>query len=276
MKFRTHIKSSFFGSIVYDLYKKTGLYRSKQNSFLEAKFLKREEISLNEAKIMNDIFSNQYVVHNGPFKGLKYIETSNCSTLLPKILGSYEEPIQKWIVEVIESSYYDNIIDIGSAEGYYACGFALKMPNAVVSAYDINANARSNLKELKALNKLKNVEIHAECTHAELNGKCGIGTLVFCDIEGYEKILLDPERSPNLKYADLIVESHDWVVPNITEDLITRFLETHQISIVVDYPNRIHEYDSGEIPSSDLDYIIDENRPSGMKFLYLRSFERTS
>ena len=135
-----------------------------------------------EVKIMNEVFDDNHTIQNGPFKGMKYIKRSSGSALLPKILGSYEEPIQKWVEEVVEKKKYQNIIDIGCAEGYYACGFAKRLPNSKITAYDIDKEARKNTAELMKVNNLTNIEIKAECTHSELNEKSIFNTLVFCDL----------------------------------------------------------------------------------------------
>lgn len=55
-------------------------------------------------EIIKYVFNNKIYVHNEPFKGMKYISKSNGSDLLPKILGSYEEPIQEWIKKIIEKN----------------------------------------------------------------------------------------------------------------------------------------------------------------------------
>jgi len=104
----------------------------KQKKLNEANRLKKEQ---EESKIMLEVFNNEYIVQNGHFKGMKYIKRSSGSALLPKILGSYEEPIQGWIREVIEDKNYENILDIGCAEGYYACGFA--MVRQEVAQFDV-------------------------------------------------------------------------------------------------------------------------------------------
>jgi hypothetical protein len=227
------------------------------------------------SQIMKEVFEDQYEIQNGPFKGMKYINRSSGSSLLPKILGSYEEPIQDWVSEVIESVYvkkYLNILDIGCAEGYYAAGFAMKLPDSKIWAYDIDEVARNNANELAALNGLHNIEIKAECTHEELNSKCQPDTLVFCDIEGYEKHLLDPLKVPNLRFVDLIIESHDCFVPNITDILIERFYMTHTMRIVVDYPYRVNKYTTPKTPTKDQrHYITDEKRRDYMKFIYMES-----
>lgn len=230
--------------------------------------LKKEK----ENRIIQDIFDNHLFVQNGPFKGLKYIEQASGSALLPKVLGSYEEPIQEWIEKVITKKNYDQILDIGCAEGYYACGFAMKLPETTVIAYDIDEEARTNTSELASLNSLNNIVIKSVCTHTELDENINKNTLIFCDIEGYEDILLDPELASNLKYSDMIVESHDCFVPGITSKLIERFLHTHKINIVVDYPFRLGTYSTPNYCSVEqMREVTDERRPKAMKFIYLES-----
>jgi len=238
--------------------------------------MRQQEICTKQAAsenmIMKEVFDNQYMVHNGPFKGLKYIKSSSGSTFLPKIIGSYEEPIQKWIEDIISNGSYKKIIDIGCAEGYYACGFALKLPETEIMAYDIDEKARYNTQNLATLNGLKNIIVKSECTHMELNQQSDKDTLIFCDIEGYEDYLLNPVLAPNIKFSDLIVETHDWVKPGITDRLIERFLRTHKISSVVDYPFRLKSYKTPrKVNNQKMEYIFDEKRPKAMKFLLLES-----
>lgn len=262
---------SFF-NLLKNIYKNTAYYKNKIEKLKEVNQINKNKREKEELKIMNEVFDNQYVVQNGHFKGMKYIKRSSGSALLPKILGSYEEPIQGWIREVIEDKNYVNILDIGCAEGYYAVGFAMKLPNTKIIAYDIDEEARKNSTELKELNGLTNIEINAECTHKELNSKSKENTLVFCDIEGFEKILLDPIKVPNLKYVDLIIESHDCFVPNITEDLIARFYMTHTMRIIVDYPYRIKKYYTPKKATQEqYSYVTDEKRSKYMKFIYMES-----
>lgn len=59
----------------------------------------------------------------GPFRGMKYIENSHGSAYLPKILGSYEKELHKFIPRIVEEEY-ELILDIGAAEGYYAVGLS--------------------------------------------------------------------------------------------------------------------------------------------------------
>ena len=62
--------------------------------------------------------------------------------------------------------------------------------------------------------------------------------LVICDIEGGERDLLNPEISLALKNMDLIVESHECLLPGITQVLIDRFAKSHNITLVQDNGQR--------------------------------------
>lgn len=262
-------------NILKYIYRITPYYKNMLNNAESLQKAYALSVEKKELEILHYVFNNETIVQNGPFKNLQYIQRASGSALLPKIMGSYEEPIQEWVYEIINSQNYKNILDIGCAEGYYACGFAMTMPNTKIIAYDIDSNARENALELKTLNKLSNLEIKSECTHYELNSKSEKGTLIFCDIEGYEKILLDPTLVPNLKKVDLLIETHDCFVPNITDELITRFYESHTIELVVDYPFRLKNY-STPLPYTFEQFreIIDEKRSKYMKFMYMKSINK--
>ena len=46
--------------------------------------------------------------------------------------------------------------------------------------------------------------------------------MVVCDVEGYEEILLVPEKIPALARATLLVEMHDCFRPGVTELIAER------------------------------------------------------
>jgi len=264
---------------------KTPLYKILRSIYRSSYFYKRKRknieklAKINEAKskeinnyYLENLFRNNLIIQNGPFKGLNYINSSVGSQFLPKLLGSYEEPIQKWINQVI-SSNYKRIINIGCAEGYYSCGFAMKMPKTHVIAIDIDQRAIESTKKLIEINKLNNVDVvEKRIGHDELNYYSIAGSLIFCDIEGFENYLIDPLNVPNLKNVDLIIEAHDFKVPNITDNLISRFYLSHSIEVIVDYPFRINKYIiSKKTEKSDFEKITNEIRPKMMKWLYLKS-----
>jgi len=252
-----------------DYYHTTAMYeRNTRKSKI-----RQQESQQHIRAVIKDVFDDKYIVRHGPFKKMRRTNKISHGAILAEILGSYEEPIQKWIMEVI-SREYETILDIGCADGYYAVGFAFKSPNTQVYAYDIDELSRKNTLENKNINSLNNVEVLAECTHEELNVKSKKNTLVFCDIEGFEDILLDMEKAPNLKYVDMLIESHDCFIPNMTERLISRFCKTHTINIIVDYPFRVKNYSTLDSYSQEkYDFIVNEGKAKNMKFLYLKSIK---
>jgi hypothetical protein len=191
-------------------------------------------------KILKNVFRNKMIVRHGPFKGMRYIRESFGSLLLPKILGSYEEPIHEWIEEAIVKKY-DTVIDVGCAEGYYAVGLALALPNSNIFARDIDEKAQELIKKLAEINNVENILVGGELTHREIS-RLPNNSLLMCDIEGAEVELLDPSKAPKLRNVDIIVEAHDLLRPNTTEVLIERFSDTHRIKIVVDYPKNYSRY----------------------------------
>ena len=170
-------------------------------------------------------------VLSGPFKGMKYYDRIVWGAITPKWLGSYEQQLHT-IINKIASIKYSKIIDIGAAEGYYAVGLALRSPQAQVTSYDIDPIARKRQFQLLALNAVNNLKVRRYCTHQKLAAEIKNDCVVVCDIEGYEVILLDPEKCPELTCADILVEIHKFEgksVEDVRNLLESRFTGTHAI-----------------------------------------------
>ncbi|EOZ95642.1 hypothetical protein A33Q_3004 [Indibacter alkaliphilus LW1] len=212
-------------------------------------------------------------VVNGPFKGLNYIHKATGSMFFPKLIGSYEEPIHDWVYEIIGNSNYKKIIDIGCAEGYYAVGFAKKMPYANVTGSDINPEALKLAKQLAKLNEVNNIQFVGALSPEDLESICEVKTLIFCDIEGEEVRILDPIKVPMLTSCDILVEAHDCFVKGLTELLIHRFSKTHQIDLICDYPWRKMDYQLDHLDEEEKKFLLNENRPENMRWLFMRTQE---
>jgi hypothetical protein len=173
------------------------------------------------------------VVQAGPFAGMSYVTQAVCSTLAPKLLGSYEAELHDVLARICATDY-ETIIDVGCAEGYYAVGLALRLPQARVHAFDIDARARQLCATMAQANNVSaQVAIEGACTHERLQALTqGARTLVVCDCEGYELELLQPERVPGLRTSDLLVELHDMIDPRITPAITARFAATHEITLL--------------------------------------------
>ncbi len=223
--------------------------------------------------ILNNYFNCSADVKNGPFMGMKYLAESSGSAFLPKIIGSYEEPIHDW-VELIIQRNYKTIVDIGCAEGYYAVGFARRMPQSKIVAFDTNRTARKLCKDLAMINEIENIEINDYCSHEILNELCTNNTLIFCDIEGFEKKLLNPAKAKNLLKADIVVELHDFIKKGTTNAIIKRFCDTHRIQINLNYTARNDTYACiSRLSADEYQFAINEYRSKYAKFMFCSRLE---
>lgn len=217
----------------------------------------------------------QNAVRTGPFRGMKYVAESHCSAYLPKLLGVYERELHRCIEQACELPIH-TVVDIGAAEGYYAVGMALRLPKASIIAYELDENARRRTIELAALNGVEGrVEVRGACEPASLRELSSAGlTFVICDCEGAEAELLRPEVVAWLGSAVVLVETHDFIVPGITDELCRRFAATHRIEIVEQEPRGRADYPFDNwyvrrMQECDIVGVVGEGRPAPMKWLWM-------
>lgn len=196
-----------------------------------AKLIKYPEILGMYQKQFIDTYGLNVV--GGPFKGMKYVDQSVGSSYLLKLVGSYEEVLHP-AIRVMQKRDYSSIIDIGCAEGYYLVGLGLSHPKAKLVGYDLEESALRLTRELYDKNNLPNeLVLEKDCTHEKLSQQIVKNTLIICDAEGFEKIILDPEKCPSLKDVQtLLIESHDFIYPDMKNILIRRFSHSHDITTV--------------------------------------------
>jgi hypothetical protein len=189
--------------------------------------------------IQNTLLKNHgTTVMRGPLAGMDFLLHSAEGCHIAKLLGCYEQPLQPYIDQAMSKAYHA-VLNIGCAEGYYAVGMARKMPNTQVLAFDINPIAQDVCTSLALKNGVSNrVTVGALFTHEDFDAYRHKKVLVLCDIEGGENDLLDPLKAPALNAMDIIVESHECLSPGITQTLIDRFKNSHQITLVQDNGQR--------------------------------------
>jgi len=185
--------------------------------------------------IQNTLLQQQGTnVMQGPLQGLDFLPQSAEGCHIAKLLGCYEQPLQPYVEAAIQKQY-PTILNIGCAEGYYAVGMALRMPNTRVLAHDLNPKAQEVCAELAHKNQVADrVAVGGLFTPDDFAAYAGQKVLLMCDIEGAERELLDPALAPSLKGMDIIVESHECLIQGITQLLIDRFKATHNITLVQD------------------------------------------
>lgn len=216
----------------------------------------------------------------GPFKGMKYAAVRAVgSAIVPKLLGSYEAELHPIIEEICQTSY-SVIIDVGCAEGYYAVGLAMRMPEVTVYAYDISPLAQRLCSEMAALNGVADrVHIREVFTEQTLSSLPAVGRgLLIADCEGCERYLFhqDSEMWPHLENYDLLVEIHDFISPGIGDYLSSVFAQHYTLQSILSvgdtqrprtFPNPYIE----RFSSSDQVDLMSESRPTSMEWFYLKS-----
>jgi hypothetical protein len=169
-------------------------------------------------------------VTHGPFAGMHYPVFAAEGARAPRLLGVYEAALHP-VIETVIARAYPQVLDIGSAEGYYAVGLARRMPGSLVHAHDSDPRARALCEDLARANDVTDrIRIGGAITHADFALCARAPTFVLCDIEGAEDQLVDPGRAPDLAHADLLVEVHDPMVPGLLDRLTRRFQPTHRIT----------------------------------------------
>lgn len=213
------------------------------------------------------------VILSGPFQGLFYSDDSCGSMLGPKLLGIYEKEIHSVIQEII-ATQYEHIIDVGAAEGYYAVGLLKVCHQSVVTGFESSPEGRKSLLAMAARNGLSD--------RLTVLGFCDVDALSFalrgqskeliiCDVEGFEKELLDPVLLPRLRDVNILVEVHDFVDINISSTLRERFADTHEIRCFQSVGRKVADLPviSG-FSTNEMMCVASERRPCTMEWFWMK------
>jgi hypothetical protein len=210
----------------------------------------------------------QQTVAAGPFKGMHYVTEAFCGGYAPKLLGCYEAELHP-VIDAILRRPYVNIVDVGTAEGYYAVGLARHFPRSHVWGFELVPHARELCAELARLNGVADrVHLQGACDAAALNSlPLGSGSLLICDCEGAEIDILDPLAAPALTLCDLLVEMHDCYNPLITPTLLARFGETHDCTLVSSASHDPEAFPAAHfLPRKDRPLAVDDLRSESMQW----------
>jgi Met-10+ like-protein len=173
-------------------------------------------------------------VLHGPFRGMRYSQTSLVhSSGIPIVFGTYELELQPIIEEVV-SNKYDCVVDIGSAEGYYAVGLALRM-HTTVHAFDCEPREMRFLRQIAKLNSVTDlIKTGSWCKPAVLSRLVdGRRCLIISDCEGYEIDLFNEQSVAASRHSDLIVEVHEKIPGrNVKSELLKRFHTSHNHQVI--------------------------------------------
>jgi hypothetical protein len=207
---------------------------------------------------------------------MRYVEDAVGSTVQPKLLGIYERELWDTMERACKIEF-NTIIDIGAAEGYYCIGLALRIPNAANIAFEMEPAGQQLIRQMAALNGVASrVDVRGRCEIDDLKAALPLRgrSLVICDVEGYEEVLMDPTKLPALKTAHILVELHDLFVPNITQTIRGRFSATHDIDEIQTLERSTDEFPYKSwfrtlTPKSWLIPMVYEYRQAPMKWFWM-------
>ncbi len=210
----------------------------------------------------------------GPFKDIEFLDKSSEGCHMAKLLGTYEQPLHRYIEDIIASNY-QTIFNIGSAEGYYSVGLAKRLPKVNILSFDIDTSAQEACLKLAAKNNIESsINIKGEFHPVILSDYEEFKNLIICDIEGEELKLLDLEKYPAMQNIDILVESHECLKPGITLELKTRFSRTHEIIEIHDNGQRnLYYHPDWFLNLSHLDQLLAvwEWRSGPTPWLFMKS-----
>jgi hypothetical protein len=217
-------------------------------------------------------------VLSGPFAGMKYLNEVCWGPIEPKWLGCYEEELHPLLKRILNTKYA-RIVDVGSAEGYYAVGLAMKLPTAQVNSFEVDPWARAQQRRLAALNGVRNVTIGKLCTPNDLQSCLSGQSLLICDIEGSEYELLNPVITSALLEYDILVELHDahdagLMIKSGAQELTRRFSASHRITEVKVAPRKSSSFSSlvgCKLTDEELALCMNEDRTQEQVWLWLQA-----
>lgn len=211
----------------------------------------------------------------GPFAGMQYPQLNHYgyASLPMKFLGTYERELHAAIGQSLKRGY-GMILNIGAADGYYACGYALMLPKAKVIAWEMVPFIAGLLRQLAVANGvIDRIDIRGFCKPEELKSVASkTHTLIFSDCEGAEIELLTFENLNGFVTYDMIIECHDHLVDNATAILMDRFRSTHDIQVVHSASLVMDDVPSAGIvaaggPTIALYRSLEENRLFAMRWI---------
>jgi len=212
-------------------------------------------------------------VQQGPFAGMTIIRDSSwhARNVLQKLLGTYEQELHE-AIESSLSSQPDLFINVGCAEGYYAVGFAFRVPAATVHVFDTDAVALEVCERAAIANRAEcNLRLEQRCSgeHVALMLSRYQRAVVFVDCGGCETSLFANLNPQDVARAIFIIKMHDYLHPGTTEMLLSRFSKSHRVQTIVQGARNPHEIPILRGISEDLQWLaVSEERPQTMSWLH--------
>ena len=204
---------------IFKIYSRVGLFELILIILKRLKIIKYTSFTQKKKYEINDKIINitNKIVISGAYKNIKL----NCNTswsnefLSTKLLGLYEEQVQKKIIELKKKYKLNYLINFGSSDGYHLIGLIKNNFFKSGLAYEISSKERKELLKNLEINKIvKKVKVFKAANFDYINNnlskKILTKTLFLVDIEGNEFSLFNKKNLNFYKNSILIIENHDF------------------------------------------------------------------
>ncbi|RRO02308.1 hypothetical protein [Pectobacterium aquaticum] len=254
------------------------LARVQQSSEEQRLQWRKETIAQRTERISLEVFDMlEGVVKYGPLKGLKLQSDTwwGKSDLGSMLLGLYEKEILDYI-ETVHVNDFNAFIDIGAADGYYACGLLASGKVNRAICFEKSELGREIIKSNWIRNGEKGeLKVYGE---ANINSISALSpedlskSLVLVDIEGFEFELLTDDFMSALSTCTIIIEVHNWVDDFIPK--YERFLNDAWKFFDIESFQRVdrttsHLPELRDFTDDNRLLLVSERRPCLMRFLKL-------
>lgn len=185
-------------------------------------------------------------VHAGPFRGLRLAPRP----YLPHLLGTYESELHEALEALCHRSWA-RIVNVGGGNGFYVAGLGLRVPDAELVVFELEASAREVIRATLARNGLADrARVLGAAEPTGLQAACtGEGPmLVVMDVEGAEMELTDTANVPALRRATILVETHEFARPGCRERIEMRFTASHSVVAIETRERTIDDFPAGLSP----------------------------
>jgi hypothetical protein len=186
---------------------------------------------------------------SGPFMGMKYLNHPDDFVDYTMLCGTYEKEILPALSPLLDGAF-EVVIDVGSAQGYYVVGLAMRRPDLRIIGFESNPEGQAQITRMAEVNGVGGrIELRGYCDPAGLRNAIedASRTFLIMDIDGGEQELMDPTKIPQLASMTILVEVHDPYVPGVTELIRERFRDTHDIQHIPTNPRTLVDLPFGDI-----------------------------
>lgn len=170
----------------------------------------------------------------GIFQNIRYESILNLQAgIVQKLFGVYEIEISSHLLSFFKNQY-DYVINIGAAEGLFSIIFEKSLPDTPIFSFEQDFHTRMLLRHMCSINQCRNVVVCGSFDLTTVNdidaSKRGF---IFSDCEGFELSVFSPANIRKFENCDMVIETHDHIIKDVTKSLKEVLHKTHFVQEVL-------------------------------------------